>query len=150
MYDISSTKNNSKWCTLRVIHTENSQWAHLIASLGEFWRYVRFTEGLNSKPFKLFQSQNFNLWHSSEWAKFCAAKFIYRSCHLQYTGFLINSSSPKFTIWKKRNKNADVFICFCKIPLKDCTFHVADQFSTKFHIFTFQFQERQTEMPFTQ
>jgi len=70
MYDIHSKKNKGEWCTLRVIHTENSQWAHLIASLGEFWRYVRFTEGLNSKPFKLFQSQNFNLWHSSEWPKF--------------------------------------------------------------------------------
>jgi hypothetical protein len=34
-----------------MIRTENSQWAHLIASLGEFSRYVRFTKGLNSKPY---------------------------------------------------------------------------------------------------
>jgi len=52
----------------------------------------------------LFQSQNFNLWHSSEWAKFWVVKFTYRSCQLQETGFLINGSSPKFRIWKKKKK----------------------------------------------
>ncbi len=34
-----------------MIDTENTQWAHLIASLGEFPRYVRFTKGLNFKPY---------------------------------------------------------------------------------------------------
>jgi hypothetical protein len=35
------------WFTLKI----HKLWAHLIASLGEFSRYVRFTKGFNSKPY---------------------------------------------------------------------------------------------------
>jgi hypothetical protein len=72
-------------------------WAHLIATLGKFSRYVRRTKGLNSKPYSfkpkistcdlVLSEQTF------EWVK-----FIYKLCQLQQTGFVINSSSPKFRI----------------------------------------------------
>jgi hypothetical protein len=78
-------------------------WAHLIASLGEFSRYVRFTKGLNSKPYSfkakistydiVLSEQTF------EWSNLSI------DCVHSNTQFVINSSSPKFRITKKTKKN---------------------------------------------
>ncbi len=137
-----------------MIHTENSQWAHLIASLGEFSRYVRFTEGWNSKPYsfkaKISTCDIVLSEQSFEWSNLPIGRV---NSNKQVFSSTVHLQSLEFEKKKKKpfpNKNADPLICFCEIPLKDSTFHVADHFRTEFHIFTFQFQEKQTQMLFTQ